>query len=156
MPSAISSSLNDNKLFFGPKHNIYAFFMIQFGLFDLILLFVCQICHVNYETENWKWTKKFKMTTYLKDSLNSNHARLGTIGVGVFRRRRSVVKPWSSLPRSVTSSPFNFRFNKKLGHFTKLTLQQSDCRYLPPSSKVLDGKSFPQRWNILDAPVHTY
>ena len=95
------------------------------------------------KTENEQ--KKFKMTTYLKDSLNSNHARLGTIGVGVFRRRRSVVKPWSSLPRSVTSSPFNFRFNKKLGHFTKLTLQQSDCRYLPPSSKVLDGKSFPQR-----------
>ena len=106
------------------------------------------------KTENEQ--KKFKMTTYLKDSLNSNHARLGTIGVGVFRRRRSVVKPWSSLPRSVTSSPFNFRFNKKLGHFTKLTLQQSDCLYLPPSSKVLDGKSFPQRWNILDAPVHTY
>ena len=26
--------------------------MILFGLFKLILLFVCQICHVNRETEN--------------------------------------------------------------------------------------------------------
>ena len=50
-------SLGDNKLFFGPKHNIYALFMIQFGLFDLILLFVRQICHVNCETENWKEKK---------------------------------------------------------------------------------------------------
>ena len=28
--------------------------LYSFGLFDLILLFVCQICHVNCETENWK------------------------------------------------------------------------------------------------------
>ena len=32
----------------------YMFFMILFGLFDLILLFARQICHVNCETENWK------------------------------------------------------------------------------------------------------
>ena len=54
MPWAMSLSLGDNKLFFGPKHNIYAFFMILFGLFHLILLFACQICHVNCETENYK------------------------------------------------------------------------------------------------------
>ena len=54
MPWPVSSSLTDNKLFFGLKHNIYALFMILFGLFDLILLLVCQICHVNCETENWK------------------------------------------------------------------------------------------------------
>ena len=54
MSWAMSLSLGDDKLFFGPKHNIYAFFMILFGLFDSILLFVCQICHVNCETENWK------------------------------------------------------------------------------------------------------
>ena len=47
----------DDKLFFWPKHNIYALFMILFGLFGLILLFVCQICHVNCETENWKYKK---------------------------------------------------------------------------------------------------
>ena len=41
MPWAMSSSLGDNKLFFGHKHNIYALFMMLFGLFDLILLFVC-------------------------------------------------------------------------------------------------------------------
>ena len=51
---AVSLSLSEDKLFFGPKHNIYAFFMIIFGLFDLILLFVCQICLVNCEPENWK------------------------------------------------------------------------------------------------------
>ena len=55
MPWAVSSSLGDVKLFFGPKHNIYALFMILIDLFDSILLFVCQICHVNYEAEkNWK------------------------------------------------------------------------------------------------------
>ena len=54
MPWAMSSSLGDNKLFFRPKHNIYDFVMILFGLFDLILLFVSQIGHVNCETENWK------------------------------------------------------------------------------------------------------
>ena len=51
MPWAMSSSLGDDKLFFRPKHNIYVFFMILFGLFDLRLFFVCQICHVNCETE---------------------------------------------------------------------------------------------------------
>ena len=30
----MSLSLGDNKLFFVPKHNIYAFLMILFGLFD--------------------------------------------------------------------------------------------------------------------------
>ena len=52
MPWAASSSLGDVKLFFGPKHNIYALFMILFDLFDSILLFVCQICLVNCEAEN--------------------------------------------------------------------------------------------------------
>ena len=54
MPLAMSLSLGDNKLFFGPKHNIFAFLMILFGLFDLKLLFVWEICNVNCETENWK------------------------------------------------------------------------------------------------------
>ena len=48
---AVSLSLGDDKFFFGPQHNIYTFFMIRFGLFDLTLLFVCQFCHVNCETE---------------------------------------------------------------------------------------------------------
>ena len=47
MPWAVSLILGDDKLFFRPKHNIYAFFMILFGLFDLILLIVSKICHVN-------------------------------------------------------------------------------------------------------------
>ena len=53
MPWAMSLSLGDKKLFFGHKHNIYALFMILHGLFGLILLFVCQICHMNCETENF-------------------------------------------------------------------------------------------------------
>ena len=57
MPSTVSMSHGNNKLFFRPKHNIYAFFMILFGLFDLMLLFVCQTCHVNCETEYWKYKK---------------------------------------------------------------------------------------------------
>ena len=52
MQFGASTSLSDDKLFCRPKHNIYAFFMILFGLFDFILLFVCQICHVKCETEN--------------------------------------------------------------------------------------------------------
>ena len=49
---AVSLSLGDGKLFFGTKHKIYAFFVILFGLFDLILLFVRPIFHVNCETED--------------------------------------------------------------------------------------------------------
>jgi len=52
MPWAVISSLGDDKLFFGPKHNIKALFMILFGLFDSILLFVCQICLVKQKIEN--------------------------------------------------------------------------------------------------------
>ena len=37
MPWTESSSLGDEKLFFGPKNNIYALFMILFGLFDTII-----------------------------------------------------------------------------------------------------------------------
>ena len=36
MPWAMILSLGDDKLFLRPKHNIYAFFIIPFGLFDLI------------------------------------------------------------------------------------------------------------------------
>ena len=54
MPWVVSSSLGDDKVFFWHKYSIYAFFMIPFGLFDSILLFVCQIFHVNCETEKWK------------------------------------------------------------------------------------------------------
>ena len=44
-------------VFVGHKHIIYAFFMIPFGLFDSLQLFVCKICHVNCLTEHWKETK---------------------------------------------------------------------------------------------------
>ena len=33
-PWAVRLSLGDDNLFFGPKNNIYALFMILFGLFD--------------------------------------------------------------------------------------------------------------------------
>ena len=47
------------------------FFMILFGLFDLILLFDCQICHVNCETESWK-KKKFILKKYHQIVLSNN------------------------------------------------------------------------------------
>ena len=50
MPWAGSSSLGDDKLFFGPKHNIVALFMILFGLFDLSVKFVMWI--VKQKIEN--------------------------------------------------------------------------------------------------------
>ena len=50
MPWAMSSSFGDDKLFFGPKHNIYALFMILFGLFDLSVKFVMWI--VKQKIEN--------------------------------------------------------------------------------------------------------
>ena len=77
MPWAVSSILGDDKLSFRPKHNIYAFFMILYGLFDLILLFVFQICHVNCETENWKYKKFiFKKNNMQVSSIQSdNHNR---------------------------------------------------------------------------------
>ena len=53
-PWAVSLRLGDDKLFIGLRHNIYTLFMILFCLFDLILLFVWQICHVNCQKENWK------------------------------------------------------------------------------------------------------
>ena len=52
VPWAWSLHLGNDKLFIGPKHSIYTFLIFLFGLLDLILLYVCQICHVNYETEN--------------------------------------------------------------------------------------------------------
>ena len=60
MPWAMSSSLGDNKLFFGPKHNIYALFMILFGLF------VCQ----NLSCELWNRKLKIK-EIYLKKILQT-------------------------------------------------------------------------------------
>ena len=39
----MSLSIRDKKLFFKHKQNIYTFFMILFGWFDLILLFVMWI-----------------------------------------------------------------------------------------------------------------
>ena len=57
-------AIHNNKLFFGPKHNIYAFFIMLFGLFDLRVLFVCQICHVNCETienKRYFWIIKYQV-----------------------------------------------------------------------------------------------
>ena len=84
MPWAESLSLSDNKLFIRPKHNIYTFFMILFGLFDLKLFFVCKICHVNYETKNLKikeiYLKKIMMQfpfSFYKQSLRFEPGDVG-------------------------------------------------------------------------------
>ena len=62
MPLAMSSSLSDNKLFFARKHNIYAFFMILFGLFEMILLFVMWI--VKQKIENKRKIFNFFKLSY--------------------------------------------------------------------------------------------
>ena len=44
MPWAVSLGLGDDKLFFGTRNNIHVlFFMILFGLFDSMLLFVLKV-----------------------------------------------------------------------------------------------------------------
>ena len=55
---AVSSSLGDVKLFFGPKHNIYALFMILFGLFDLSVKFVMWIVKQKIENKRNLFFKK--------------------------------------------------------------------------------------------------
>ena len=64
MPWTESSSLGDEKLFFGPKNNIYALFMILFGLFDTI------ICLSNLSCELWNRKLKLKKR-YLKKNSSS-------------------------------------------------------------------------------------
>ena len=68
MPWALSSSLSDNKLFFRPKHNIYALFMILFGLFDLILLFVMWIVKQKIENKR-NLFKKIMLIFYIKSEV---------------------------------------------------------------------------------------
>ena len=58
-PWAVSLSLGDVKLFFGPKHNIYALFMILFDLFDLILLFVMWIVKQKIEKKRNLFLKTY-------------------------------------------------------------------------------------------------
>ena len=84
---AVSSSRCDDKLFFGPKHNIYTFFMILFGLFDLILLFVCQIFLLNCERENCKQKKfilkiKFPLSMRYRCSIKVKTLGRGSDSVG--------------------------------------------------------------------------
>ena len=67
MPWAVHWSLGDNKHFFGPKQNIYASFMILFGLFDLMLLFVCKFVMwiVKQKIENKQNVSNFFQNIFL-------------------------------------------------------------------------------------------
>ena len=71
MPWAVSWSLGDDKLIFRPKHNIYTFFII---LFDLLLLFVCQICHVKQKIEKKNQPNKSKAKVNYGALINWNFA----------------------------------------------------------------------------------
>ena len=57
MPWAVSPSLGDDKFFFETKHNIYAFFMILLGLFDLELelsvKFSCELLDRKFKKTNF-------------------------------------------------------------------------------------------------------
>ena len=63
IPWAVSSSLGADKLYFWPKHNIYAFFMILFGLFDSILKY-CVLGNrkVRYSTSTYSLFRESKST----------------------------------------------------------------------------------------------
>ena len=64
MPWAVSLSLGDDKLFFRPKHNIYAFFMTLFGLFDT------SMCLANLSCKLWNRKLKIKEIHLKNDSFN--------------------------------------------------------------------------------------
>ena len=57
MPWAVSPSLGDDKFFFETKHNIYTFFMILLGLFDLVLelsvKFSCELLDRKFKKTNF-------------------------------------------------------------------------------------------------------
>ena len=79
MPWAMSLSLGDDKLFFGPKHNIYALFMILFGLFDLILLF-----DVKFVMWIVKQKIKNKTNLFLKNMMEPNPTYLHCLNLCAF------------------------------------------------------------------------
>ena len=59
MPWAVSWNLDDDKLFNGSRHNIYAFFIILFGLFDTFICLSKLSCEL--------WNRKLKINEiYLK------------------------------------------------------------------------------------------
>ena len=69
MPWAVSLHLGDNKLFIRPKLSIYVFFMILIVFYSM-LLFVCQICHVNCQAEhrNEIYLKQFLSNAFPDES----------------------------------------------------------------------------------------
>ena len=74
MPWAVSENLGDYKLFFGPKHNIYTFFMILFGLFDTIIF----MSNLSFELWNRKLKIKeiyFKKWNYWRDEILKQEKR---------------------------------------------------------------------------------
>ena len=75
----MSLSLGDDKLFFGPKHNIYALFMILFGLFDLILLF-----DVKFVMWIVKQKIKNKTNLFLKNMMEPNPTYLHCLNLCAF------------------------------------------------------------------------
>ena len=71
-----------DKLFIGPKHNIYTFFMILFGLFDLIPIIICQLTwdlwNENERSLFKKYLKYFPEQVYVVGSsilMPNNHKR---------------------------------------------------------------------------------
>ena len=62
----VAKVLSDDKLVIRPKHNIYTLCMILFGLFDLILIFVCQIKFVTWIVKQ-KIDSKWKLVLKVKD-----------------------------------------------------------------------------------------
>ena len=77
--------------------------MILFGLIDSILLFVCQICQVNFETENRKKRKKVQQLN-VKMYLPV-HIRNPVVAGFKLTTSHSRVSPHNHWPRVKTANP---------------------------------------------------
>ena len=82
MPWAVSLQFSDNKLFIGPKHNMYTFFMILFDLFDTIQFYYLSaksiICQPNLSCELWKQKIENKQILFLKNSTTRLFSKFST------------------------------------------------------------------------------
>ena len=121
---AVGWSLGDDKLFIRPKHNIYAFFMILFYLFDSILLFVCQIFHVNCQTENRKYAK------FVNSSITSPFSSCSKSYLSIESDRKSI----HPISLAISSDKIQNRFDIKSKLSTNATNRRRPSQWSSSSS----------------------
>ena len=92
------------------------FFMILFGSFDFILLFVCQICHVDCETDHWN--KIFFKKTHILPPTTVHQIVETILRYFCYGKISSialipVVQPSKSNERFVLHASFHYKFFTK-------------------------------------------